>query len=105
MGEAESTGTVERQGIYTYTGSTRTHTHARCTRERDDGSHVRVDGVRLCSFFWRNQTITVIQDRSEIVALDVTDKGTFNVHPREVTIRPTEKSYLYAFCLQKPKRH
>lgn len=52
MGEAESTGTVERQG--NPTAFTHTHTHKKkCSMacsNCDDGSRVRVDGERSVNY-------------------------------------------------------
>lgn len=120
MGKAESTGTVEKQGnptAYTYVERAHTHTppphkghteHEQCCMagsDCDDGSHVRVDGVRLClcTVGVGHQTkvnqdcwASVLQYMSLKTLLCYCVKKLY-VYPREETIRGISKAAFHAF--------
>lgn len=88
MGKAESTGTVERHGnpahppTHTLKNTVRTE-HEHCCMacsDTGDGSHVRLDGVHLCSRLFEHQIIRVIkvfetlQEEGEKCMLTVTQE-------------------------------
>lgn len=104
MGKAESTGTVERHGnpahppthAHTLKNTGRTEHEHRCMACSDtgDGSHVRLDGVHLCSRLCEHQIIRVIK---EFEALQEEAKVNFNCDSRNLLWGVTGKflkSYL-----------